>query len=59
MKRYFLMFSMAAAIALIGVNVGASDEADTEFAPNDPSLAVATFAGGCFWCKFEIGRAHV
>jgi peptide methionine sulfoxide reductase msrA/msrB len=50
MKRYLLMFSMAAAIALIGVNVGASDEADTEFAPDDPSLAVATFAGGCFWC---------
>jgi len=23
---------------------------DTEFAPDDPGLAVATFAGGCFWC---------
>ncbi|MCM0614103.1 peptide-methionine (S)-S-oxide reductase MsrA [Marinobacter sediminum] len=23
---------------------------DTEFAPDNPDLAVATFAGGCFWC---------
>ena len=23
---------------------------DTEFALDDPGLAVATFAGGCFWC---------
>jgi len=27
-----------------------SSERDTRYAPNDPSLAVATFAGGCFWC---------
>ncbi|WP_339754778.1 peptide-methionine (R)-S-oxide reductase MsrB [uncultured Marinobacter sp.] len=26
------------------------DRKDTEFAPDDPGLAVATFAGGCFWC---------
>lgn len=26
------------------------DGKDTEFAPDDPGLAVATFAGGCFWC---------
>jgi peptide methionine sulfoxide reductase msrA/msrB len=23
---------------------------DKRYAPDDPSLAVATFAGGCFWC---------
>ena len=25
-------------------------EKDTEYAPDNPDLAVATFAGGCFWC---------
>jgi peptide methionine sulfoxide reductase msrA/msrB len=50
MKRYLLLASLAAAIGLAGFNVVASDEADTEFAPDDPNLAVATFAGGCFWC---------
>nr|WP_282433956.1 peptide-methionine (R)-S-oxide reductase MsrB [Marinobacter caseinilyticus] len=23
---------------------------DSKYAPDDPSLSVATFAGGCFWC---------
>ncbi len=50
MKRYLLMVSAAAAIGLTGLSVGASNEADTEFAPENPDLAVATFAGGCFWC---------
>ena len=50
MKRYLLLASLAAAIGLAGFNVGASNESDTEFAPDDPNLAVATFAGGCFWC---------
>ncbi len=50
MKRYLLMVSAAAAIGLTGLSVGASNGADTEFAPDDPDLAVATFAGGCFWC---------
>ena len=50
MKRYLLMVFAAAAVGLAGLSVGASNEADTEFAPKDPDLAVATFAGGCFWC---------
>jgi len=50
MKRYLLLASLAAAIGLAGFNVVASDEADTKYAPDDPNLAVATFAGGCFWC---------
>ena len=50
MKRYLLLIFAAAAIGLTGVNVVASDKSGGEFAPDDPSLAVATFAGGCFWC---------
>mgnify|MGYP005850560277 CR=1 FL=1 len=50
MKRYLLMVSAAAVIGLTGLSVGASNETDSTFAPNDPGLAVATFAGGCFWC---------
>lgn len=50
MKRYLLMLSAALAVGLIGLNAGATGEADTEYAPNNPDLAVATFAGGCFWC---------
>lgn len=50
MKRYLLLIFAAAAIGLTGVNVIAADKSGGEFAPDDPSLAVATFAGGCFWC---------
>ena len=32
----------------IGLNNVASQE--SQYAPSDPSLKVATFAGGCFWC---------
>ncbi|MFT6330069.1 MAG: peptide methionine sulfoxide reductase msrA/msrB [Bermanella sp.] len=32
----------------IGLNNVASQE--PQYAPSDPSLKVATFAGGCFWC---------
>ncbi|PXX92490.1 methionine sulfoxide reductase [Marinobacter vulgaris] len=53
MKRYLLLVSMAAAIALTGFQVGASDGAESKYAPDDPDLAVATFAGGCFWCVEE------
>ena len=53
MKRYLLLISMAAAIALTGFQVIASSETDSKYAPDDPDLAVATFAGGCFWCVEE------
>ncbi|WP_404366684.1 peptide-methionine (S)-S-oxide reductase MsrA [Marinobacter sp.] len=36
---------------LIGVQLSATaDSGNSKHAPDDPSLAVATFAGGCFWC---------
>nr|WP_264766210.1 peptide-methionine (R)-S-oxide reductase MsrB [Marinobacter fonticola] len=37
---------------LVGLQVSAADEEkkDSKYAPDDPSLSVATFAGGCFWC---------
>lgn len=50
MKRYLLLMSMAAAMALAGLQVGAASGQDSKYAPDDPDLAVATFAGGCFWC---------
>lgn len=53
MKRYLLLISMAVAIALAGFQVVASGEKDSKYAPDDPDLAVATFAGGCFWCVEE------
>ncbi|MBC7183707.1 MAG: peptide-methionine (R)-S-oxide reductase MsrB [Marinobacter sp.] len=56
MKR--TMTGMLAALALVSAGglytaYATADKhgsKDTEFAPDDPGLAVATFAGGCFWC---------
>lgn len=59
MKRYLLLMSMAVAIALTGFQVGAATGADSEYAPDDPDLAVATFAGGCFWCVEEMYEEKV
>ncbi|MFN2362346.1 MAG: peptide-methionine (R)-S-oxide reductase MsrB [Marinobacter sp.] len=53
MKRYLLLVSTAAAFALAGFHVGASSGSDSKYAPDDPDLEVATFAGGCFWCVEE------
>ena len=50
MERYLLLTSIAAAFALTGFQVGASKGTESQYAPDDPGLAVATFAGGCFWC---------
>lgn len=50
MKRYLLLIPLAAAIGLSGFQAGASSGSDSRYAPDDPGLAVATFAGGCFWC---------
>ncbi|WP_165856429.1 peptide-methionine (R)-S-oxide reductase MsrB [Marinobacter sp. JSM 1782161] len=53
MKRITLAAILMLSAGTVGLQVYAADDepkADTEFAPDDPSLAVATFAGGCFWC---------
>lgn len=40
------------AMILIGLQVSAADQAAaaSKHVPDDASLSVATFAGGCFWC---------
>ncbi len=54
MKRYLLLMSAAVVIALTGFQLIAFSNMDSKFAPVDPELAIATFAGGCFWCVEEI-----
>ncbi|KGK42097.1 methionine sulfoxide reductase [Nitrincola sp. A-D6] len=53
MKRYLLLMFTTAAIVLAGFQLSASSDMDSKYAPDDPDLAVATFAGGCFWCVEE------
>lgn len=53
MKRYLLLMSAAVVIALAGFQLSAFSNTDSKFAPVDPDLAIATFAGGCFWCVEE------
>ncbi|WP_203143207.1 peptide-methionine (R)-S-oxide reductase MsrB [Marinobacter mangrovi] len=52
MKRTFVAALLILLASLAGLQVSMADDekADGEYAPNDPSLKVATFAGGCFWC---------
>ena len=52
MKPRTLLFGLCLALAaLSGVGTGAGAEGSTRRAePPAPGLAVATFAGGCFWC---------
>lgn len=42
--------TLALSLTLTHASAETRAEKDTEFAPNNPDLAVATFAGGCFWC---------
>lgn len=52
MKRSIVFGFFMLIGTLVGCQAGAVDNAstDTQYAPKDPSLKVATFAGGCFWC---------
>ena len=52
MKQTVLYSGLLIAMTFAGIQVAASNHSDhnSQYAPNDPSLAVATFAGGCFWC---------
>jgi len=53
MKHRIVRVSTVVAIALAGLSLGASGDSESRYAPDDPDLAVATFAGGCFWCVEE------
>lgn len=52
MKRPITIAALVLAAGLIGFQASAKDETSvrSQYAPDDPSLSVATFAGGCFWC---------
>ena len=51
MKRIVLATLFAVPLAFVAVSgVLAERGSDSMHAPDDPDLAVATFAGGCFWC---------
>lgn len=50
MKQSLLRGVMGSVLALTAHSVSGAGGADSEFAPDNPDLAVATFAGGCFWC---------
>lgn len=45
-----LLLGAAGTLALTHASAETRAEKDTELAPDNPDLAVATFAGGCFWC---------
>jgi peptide-methionine (S)-S-oxide reductase len=51
MRRIFKTGLLAGALALVlGAAPVSADERTQEAAPPTAGLAVATFAGGCFWC---------
>lgn len=52
MKRLAIATLIAVPLALGALSSGVLAQKDNAsvYAPDDPDLAVATFAGGCFWC---------
>ncbi len=53
MNRQLFYSAVIIIAVLIGFNAIATNDkaaAKSQYAPADSSLAVATFAGGCFWC---------
>ncbi len=50
MKRWIAAFRSALLALAIGAGVTAASAQSLEPPPSDPKLAIATFAGGCFWC---------
>lgn len=51
MKRLITYCALILMVGLVGFKVSATDQsAVSSYAPKEPGLAVATFAGGCFWC---------
>ncbi|MDC0661211.1 peptide-methionine (R)-S-oxide reductase MsrB [Marinobacter sp. SS21] len=52
MKRYLQSAALVVGLGVLGWTLGSGDPMaePSRYAPDDPGLAVATFAGGCFWC---------
>ncbi|WP_373185915.1 peptide-methionine (R)-S-oxide reductase MsrB [Halopseudomonas sp.] len=54
MKRYLVPISAAIVITLTVFQLNAASDLNSKmtskYAPADSKLAIATFAGGCFWC---------
>ncbi|WP_152208232.1 peptide-methionine (R)-S-oxide reductase MsrB [Marinobacter changyiensis] len=53
MNRQIFYAALVLIVGLIGFKASATGDVapqDSRYAPADPSLSVATFAGGCFWC---------
>jgi len=41
-------------LLILALGIAAQASAQTAKSPSKPSLAIATFAGGCFWCMEEV-----
>ena len=50
MRRRLIGLGLMAAVVIAFLVSCAGDEAVAPVEPIDETLAVATFAGGCFWC---------